>query len=385
MSEIKQHLLTARGEINKALKLLEPLPPPPPPSKKHKLDPKKVYKPDGEHKLVCPVLIPTYGINRMIKEEDAEWFADKFAQQGWGNFMRLFVAGNWETFWQRERRLWFPYLKDRGYFNLLKKNRKHFDCLFRRADYLAERDIMPMFTLLDNCSTHIGRPGFWSTNWMNGDRNINNTHNEAYSLTHWYEYNGLPPHSNLAKKREGMLETGKYLMDLYGSFLHKAKNRYGIFFGVEIGNEIPARIDYHRMLKKFVDGKLGGNNYWRIFTSMFHDHFYESSVHESCVPVVHGVQTIDDFKRRKKLVPANSNYMVSCDGEMPLRTIQETKRVVKYILDSDSRGYEGNLRPIFEWKNNRWKNVCKFEDWTLRSLRLGFCRAFGESFEEYLR
>jgi len=363
-----------------------PVPPTPPSPTKHKLDPKKVYKADGKHKLVCPVLIPTYGINRRIFDKDAEWFADKFAQQGWGNFMRLFVAGNWEPFWQQENRLWFPYLKtvQSKYFDLNKKNLKHFECLFRRADYLAERDIMPMFTLLDNCSTHIGRPGFWSTHWMNGDRNINNTHNEAYSLVHWYEYNGLPPYSNPSKEREGMRETGKILMDLYGYVLDEAKKRYGDFFLVEIGNEIPARIDYHYMMKKFIDKTLGGDNYWRTFTSMFHDHFYASSVHESCIPVVHGVQTMAGFDKRKQLVPANSNYMVSMDGEMPLKTIAKTKKVISYILNSGSIGYEGNIRPIFEWKDNKWVNVCGHEDFTFRTLRLGLCRAFGEAFEEYL-
>lgn len=370
-------------DINKIIyEAVEPEPPPPPPPIKHKLDPKKVYKPDGKHKLVCPFLIPTFGINRRVKEEDAEWLIDKFAEQGWGNFMRLFVAGNWEPFWQQENRIWFPYLKKQGKFNLNKKNPKHFECLFRRADYLVERDIMPMFTLLDNCSTHRRRAGFWSTHWMNGDRNINDTHNESYSQTHWYEYNGLPPHSDLDKEREGMQETGIVLMDLYGYILNQAKKRYGTFFLIEIGNEIDARIKYHRMLRSFVDETLGGSNYWRTFTSMQHDHFYESSVHESCIPVVHSVQTIDGFKTRKKLAD-HGHYMVSCDGETPL-TSTTTKEVVKYILDSDSMGYEGNVRPIFEWKDNKWVNVCGKEDWTLRSLRFGLCRAFASAFEEYL-
>jgi len=350
---------------------------------KHKLDPKKIYKPDGKHKLVCPVLIPSFGINRMIKEEDAEWFVDTFAQQGWGNFMRLFDAGNWESYWQQENRLWFLYLKERNKFNLNKKNSKHFDCLFRRADYLVERDIMPMFTLLDNCSLHVNRPGFWSTHWMNGDRNINGTSKEAYSQTHWYEYNGLPPYSELSKKRDGMWETGRFLMDLYGYILDEAKKRYGKFFLVEIGNEIDARIDYHYMLKKFIDEKLGGNNYWRTFTSMRWFDFYEVSVNKSCIPVVHGVQDIGSFETAKAYAD-HGNYMVSCDGEEPLKTAEETEEVVSYILDSDSKGYEGNIRPIFEWKDNKWVNVCGKEDWTFRSLRLGLCRAFGEAFEEYL-
>lgn len=378
---------------------IDPPPPPPPPPTKPKLDPKKVYKADGKHKLVCPFLIPSFGINRRIKEEDAMWLVDKFAQRGWGNFMRLFVAGNWEPYWQQENRIWFPYLKEKGKFNLNKKNPKHFECLFRRAGYLAERDIMPMFTLLDNCSTHIGRPGFWNTNWMNGNRNINGTHNEAYSLTHWYEYNGLPPHSNPDKKREGMRETGEILMDLYGYVLDEAKKRCGDFFLIEIGNEIPARINYHYMLRKLIDERLGGNNNFRVFTSMYHDKFYQVSVGDHCIPILHGIATIKDFERRRQYVElkevkdkdGNITYVkrdmvygLSNDGENPL-TSNPTKEVVKYILiKTKSILFEGQVRPILEWEDNKWVNVCGKEDWTFRSLRFGLCKAFGEAFEEHL-
>ena len=75
--------------------------------------------------------------------------------------------------------------------------------------------------------------------------------------------------------------------------------------------------------------------------------------------------------------------MVSCDGKTPLVS-KTTKEVVSHILNSDSIGYEGNVRPIFEWKDNKWVNVCGKEDFTFRTLRFGLAKAFGDAFEEYL-
>ena len=350
--------------------------------KKHKLEKAKRYHPNSKSKLVCPVLIPTYGINRVATEEDAERFADKFAREGWGNFMRFFVAGNWEPLWKKGKRVWFRYEYKNRKYDLTQKNQKHFDCLWRRMGYLVERRIYPMITLLDNCSLHWPRPGYWRTHWMNGNNNTSGTHTEAYSQTHWYEYNHPPD------ERPGMKETGEALMDLYRYVLEEAKVRFGDYFLVEIGNEIDARMDYHIMLKKLIDEIFGGKpkkNYWRVFTSMFWDHFYQVSVNQSCIPVLHGVGTIQDFENRKYLVDhGNRNYMVSQDGCFPLDTISQTKKFVLHVLQSNCKGVEGNLRPIFEWKDGMWKNVGGNEDWTFRSLKYGLLRAFGKAFEAYL-
>lgn len=353
--------------------------------KKHKLDQALRYHSNSKSRLVSPVLIPTYGINRVVTEENAEWFADKFAKQGWGNFMRFFVAGNWETLWKKEKRIWFPYEYHNKKYHLTEKNPKHFDCLWRRMDHLVERYIYPMITLKDNCSLHWPRPGFWHTHWMNGNNNINGTHTEAYSQTHWYEYNHPPD------ERPGMKETGEFLMDLYQYVLKEARVRFGDYFLVEIGNEIDARIDYHIMLKKLIDETLGGKpkkNYWRVFTSMIWDHFYQVTVNESCIPIVHGVRDIQDFETRRHLGDhGNQHYGVSQDGCFPLGKINATKKFVRHVLDSNCKLVEGNLRPIFEWNKTekRWVNVGGYEDWTFRSMRFGLCRAFGKAFKEYLK
>lgn len=384
----KRLLVLANREVNAKLeeakaRVINPI-------VKHKLDPKKVYKPGK--KLLSPCLIPTFGFNKRITEENAEAFADRFAEEGWGNHMRIFVAGSWEPFWQGDDRIYLPYMKSSGKFNLKAINGKHIDCLFRRVDYFAERDIKPMFSLLDNCSTHTGRPGFWSTYWMNGDNNINGTCDEKYSITHWYEYNGLPPYSDPSKERPGMRETGKYLMDWYEFILRKAKERYGKDFLIEIGNEIDARNYYHLMLRKFIDTTLNqGNLNGRVFTSMYHDRFYQmsegSSVWKSCIPILHGIGSYDgaglSYQTKKHLIEGY-RHGLSQDGCHPMKTVAETRSNVLQILKTDSVLYEGNLRPIFEWKDNDWKNVCGHEDWTLKSLRYELFKAYGDAFSEYL-
>jgi len=359
-----------------------PEPPPPPPPVKHKLDPKKVYQVDVDKKFVkgsCPCLIPTIGFNKIITEKDAEGFADRFAEEGWGNHIRFFVDGSWEPLWQDEDKIWLPYIKKGGKFHVTKRNPKHYDCLWRRANYFAERDVRPTFSLLDNCSIHVHRPGYWNTHWMNGNNNINGTSDEAYSQTHWYEYNHPPD------ERPGMKETGEILMEKYGYILDEAKKHFGRFFLIEIGNEIDARSTYHSMLRKFINERLGqGDLDRRVFTSMRHAHFYESRiVNANCIPVIHGCGNYEEYDEGKKVM-LGMRHGASQDGKFPLTTTLNTRINVLKILRSDAVLYEGNLRPIFEWKDGKWVNVGGNEDWTLKSMRYELFKAYGDAFSEYL-
>lgn len=371
-----------------------PLPPPPP--KKHKLIKEKRYEP-GKGKLVCPVLIPEYGFNLKTTDKDAEDFADRFAAEGWGNFMRLFVAGNWEPFYQQEVIISMPYdyrmsgSNPEKIFYLQYRKQPHFDSLWRRAGYLAERYIMPMFTLLDNCSIHFGpgkKSGWWDTHWMNGDNNVNGTCNESYSQTHWYEYNGLPPHSNPKKEREGMRETGEYLMDLYAFVLDEAKKRFGKFFLIEIGNEIDAANIYHMRLRQFINERLvQGNMDGRVFTSLRGAHYAKKGVYRHCIPVLHGIQTYKNYLEQKS--KAKGKHGASQDGCPHLTTPKEVKANVLDILRTESVMYEGNIRPLFVIEGGKVVNLIragrhKEIDHSLRTLPFNLMRAFGAAFSEYL-
>jgi len=359
----------------------EPPPPPPPAPGKHKLAKAKRYAPGK--KALSPCLIPQFGFAKVIKDKDAEDFADRFAFEGWGNFMRLFVAGNWEPEWQDKDMMHMPYMKLSGKFALTRKNPAHFDCLWRRGDYLVDRYIMPMLTLLDNCSLKTRKPGHWRTHWMNGDNNVNGTSNEAYSQTHWYEYDGTHPKH---EERPGMKKTGEFLVDLYGYVLEEAKKRWGHFFLVEIGNEIDAKNEYHTIMREFIDyvlkqGDLDG----RVFTSMEHDsetdpeeNFYSSrTVNKMCIPIIHKIGNFQDYQRRKALVKG-MRHGASQDGQPPIKTAKETKENVLAILKSDSVLFEGNLRPI------EWPKICGGETWSLKDLKWELFWAYSEAFDEYL-
>lgn len=348
------------------------------PTVKHKLDPKKVYQIDvnkPEVKALSPCLIPSLGFQQKLTDENTEKFADRWAQEGWGSIMRLFAAGNFEP----GLKLSQPYLKEVGRFNLMHKNLLHFDSLWRRAGYFVERDIYPMFTLLDGCSLHEGRPGFWNTHWMNGKNNVNGTHTSWHSQTHWMD----DKHQGEA----GFVETKKYLLELYEYVFLEAKKHFGKFFLIEIGNEIDARTDYHSFMRLFCNQTLNqGNLDRRVFTSMLNENrfFYsrpDSNVQNYCIRVLHNVRDYTDYLNRKYIF-GSGTHMVSQDGQMPIVTAATTKSNVKAILQSESKGYEGNLRPLLELKNGMWVNVGYDADWSLESLEYQLFRAYGDAFSE---
>jgi len=347
------------------------------PPQKHVLIKEKQYSPG--RKGLSPCLIPSIGFNKVMTDKNVEDFADRFAAEGWGNFIRMFVAGNWEPEWQDKEMMSMPYMRVGSTFTLRYKDDAHFESIWRRGSYFIERGIMPMLSLLDNCSLKTREPGHWKTHWMNGDNNINSTSNKVSSQTHWYEYNGLPPYSSPEDEEPGMKNTGEFLMDLYGHVLESAKRYWGDFFLVEIGNEIDARNEYHDFMRTFINHTLNqGDLDGRVFTSMEHDWFYASKmINKKCIPIIHKVGDYAEYQERVKLVNG-MRHGASQDGRPPLATAKETKETVLDILKSDSVLYEGNLRPI------EWPKICGGSTWTLKDLKWDLFRAYGTAFSEYL-
>jgi len=355
-----------------------PAPPKPP-----VLDEKKRWKPG--RKLLSPILIPTLGINKKISDGDYKIFLDRFAENGWGNYIRYFVAGVWEPF--TVGMVTYPYNKSGGKFKLDSINTQHFARLFKRGVEALERGIKPMIPLLDNCSLHFGKGfngGWWSRHWMNGDNNINGTSNEAYSQTHWYEYDSPPD------EREGMKETGKYLMELYDYVLEACETFFGNDFIIEIGNEIDARNIYHSMLSSFVRERLDGQPWLtqRIYTSMKHEHFYKASVQDSCIPILHGIQDMSGYEEKKHLVQGR-HFGLSQDGQPPLTQYRATKENVLGLLKTPTKSYEGNHRPLFKLEGGKFVNLIRKNrineiNWRLTTLPFELFDAYGKAFEEYL-
>ena len=294
-----------------------------------KLDPKKKWS--THKKLLSPSYHPLFGIDNAITDSDAEGYAVRFAQGGWGNFLRFSIATNLPD-------VSLPYKRSlfKKKFNLKRRNQKHFDKLFRRAGYLADRDIIPMFTLLHPDEDT------WDTNWMNGKNNVNHTHKKFHSLTHWYEYDGV---SEFHKEEviPGMKETGEYLMDLYDYVLDKAKEYFGEFFLIEIGNQVDGKVYYHRTVRHFINEKFGGINMnRRVFTSMKDYSYYSKvGVYSTCVPIIHGVADYDTYLELK------NQYVVGKHGARQHGTwplaVEETTANVKAILKSDCLLYEGDV------------------------------------------
>lgn len=345
---------------------------------KHKLEQCKRYeirnnKP--EVKLFTPCLIPSIGFQKSATNKDVEWFANKMAQHGYGNHMRFFVAGNWEP----KLRLSKPYERRFKKYRLTKINQRHFDRLWKRIGYFVERGIYPMITLTDGCSLHEGRPGFWNTHWMNGKRNVNNTHDRWFSITHCEEHLEDPRHRASYDIQNEMHE---YV-------LSEAKRHFGTHFLIEIGNELDARTNYHRRLRILCEDILGHGLKRRIFTSMLRENtfFYarpNSNVQEYCIRILHNVRDYQDYLERKYIFGGSGTHMVSQDGQMPMTTKQQTKNNVLQILRSESKGYEGNLRPLLELKEGYWENVGYNADWTFRSMEFELMKAYGKAFESYV-
>ena len=348
----------------------------------HKLDPAKIYNTEidePETKALSPCLIPSLGFQKPVEDEDVEWFANRWAKHGYGNFIRLFISGNWEP----KLKLYKPYKRHNRKYHLTEKNPKHFDTLWRRMGYFVERYIKPMITLLDQQLQNYWRPGFWKSHWMNGLKNVNGTHISCHSLTHWEDAHN--------RGKPGFAETEERLLDLYDYVLREAKRHFGRDFLIEIGNEIDARTNYHRLLRKMCNKTLKhGNLDRRVFTSMLRENefFYarpNSNVQQYCIRVLHNVRDYNSYTLRKHIFGDPPGvHMVSQDGQLPFKTKGETKREVLKILKSDSVGYEGNLRPILELQDGEWVNVGYDADWTLRSLPYNLFKGYALAFEAYL-
>jgi hypothetical protein len=82
---------------------------------------------------------------------------------------------------------------------------------------------------------------------------------------------------------------------------------------------------------------------------------------------------------------SGSSHIASQDGRKPFNTEAETKEnVFKFLREPENLGFEGNLRPLFEWNGKEWINVGDKQDWSLKTMRFEILKAFGDAFSEYL-
>lgn len=345
MKEIKQHLLTAKGEINKALKLLDPPPSPPSPTVPKlpdNLTVEAMVKRFGYPIIIAPTMVPSDGIEINVDEGHyAERGLNRIVKKTCGNAERFFALGNWEV--PTLKRINRPYLKHGSDFDLEDFNPVWIDTLDRRIGQRAERQLASIITLIDNCSTHTDRPGFWNAHPWNGNNNINGTSTWKPSIYHFYE----EQHQNVP----GIQETAKYI-EAYVRFLVKRLDKkYKPFIMWEITNEGQAGYYYNKLIRAWLREE-GVTDNWRVLTSLdihFHDS-YMKRMDKFLNYSIHGINTWNRYKEAKKFVPTGVRFQPSEDGEKPTSPCGFYKDMVYRMLKDGALGYESNERPY--WYNN---------------------------------
>lgn len=387
---------------------IEPLPEPPEPQKPSKpsvLFP-KVAKNDTYLKtrfFWTPFLIPTLLINRAITHEEFTHFLNRIVNNGWGNGLRVFSKGIWEAHWLRM--LNFPFERDNNdRFRLDRTSLHWLSTLLRRLEEIVKRKLFPIVTLEDNCSLHERRSGFWSEHWMNGFNNANGTSPWMPSIYHYYEKEwhdpdhirefrakralvGLPanPTDRDIQRWITMLDnTGKQTEEFNDYLVNTLDTAFGNEIGYEAVNEGMAGDVWHRIQHKLLQEY--NIPLIRKFTSISPDSrfdwFYQKhTVHSAFIPSVHSIGNVTDYLNRRQICPIKP-IIASADGTKPPEDPNDWKTLVKRVRDDDLRGFEGNLRPIFELKDGRWENVCGKEDWSLTSMPWKWANAVRDGINE---
>jgi hypothetical protein len=342
-------------------------------------------------RIISAFFIPSLGINKLISDEDLKRFLNRIVNRKWGNALRFFATANWEPLWRN--RLYFPFKITNKKFDLDQPHQKWLDVLCQRIGWIFERNIFPIVTILDNCSLHDRAKGFWSTNWLNGDANMNGTSSWVPSPYHYYEDEwhdpahikqlaskiglGNNPSAAEIKAWIGRIdETGKRIENFNRMLVEKLHSEFRHQIGYEVVNEGMAGDKWHRiqanLLEEFENPTIAK---FRRFTSIYpdkrFDEFYQKgTIKEAFIPSVHSIGTLEDYEKRKAICPVP--FIASADGCRPVIPKRELKDLVYRILSDGNLGFESNLRPIFELKNGEWVTVCGKEDWSLNSMKWGW-------------
>lgn len=379
----------------------EPIPEPTPEPTIPKLPESMTYPKSG--KIVAPFLIPTLGINRLIKDNNYINFLNRIVNNRWGNTLRIFSAGMWEPHWKNK--LNFPYEKaSTGKFNPLKVNRDWINLLIKRISQAVERGIFVIVTMQDNCSLKENRNGYWKEHWQNGLNNLGDMSIWMPGIYHyyednWHDYDYIRTHRE--KRTIAGLDknpTDKQIKD----WIHKLDNtgtqvevdnhylvevltsRFGDKIGFEGVNEGPVGNQWHNIQLILLFNEFAIPKH-RRFTSVQGAVFYNKPTIKSKFTLsVHGIGNIDQYEEGKGVVPDNIPFIASSDGCTPPENPEVWKDLVFQVLISGNVGFESNLRPIFELENGKWKNVCGKEDWSLESMEWRWADAIRDGWFKFL-
>jgi len=293
--------------------------------------------------MIAPIMVPSDGIEINVDED--HYIArglNRIVKKTCGNAERFFGFGGWEL--PTLKRVNRPYLKNAGKFKLDEFNPDWIDTLDRRIGQRAERQLTSIITLIDNCSTHTGRPGFWNAHPWNGNNNINGTSTWKPSIYHFYE----AQHQDVP----GIKETAKYIEAYVRFLVRRLDKKYWPFIHWEITNEGQAGHDYNKLIRGWLREE-GVKENWRVQTSL-DVHFKDSYKKQMSTFLnysIHGINTWEKYKEAKKLVQSGVRFLPSEDGEKPRTPVDpHYKDLVYKTLKDGALGYEGNERPW--WHEN---------------------------------
>jgi len=282
---------------------------------------------------IMPVFLPALGISKKMLDYKVEKLAERMSKRKFGNAIRFFSAGVWEP--HTIPNLQFPFLKNwDGEFDLEQPNPAHMETLKRRVQYFTDRQITVILTLIDNCSTHVSRPGFWNAHWWNGKNNCNDTRAEKQSLYHWYEHLDRPEAVSTGKYLEQYIRRIVGELDYNSPYIH-----------YEICNEGQAGFKWHRIYGKLLK-ELGVSKKRRL-TSLDMYMFYKKLINIYFSYSKHSIADIDDFwESHGNFFRPFTKWLPSGDGEK-LPSPAVVFALVKEILYKKHKGYELNTHGRF--------------------------------------
>ena len=340
-------------------------PPPPIPKIPEDMTVNALRKRFGYPVIISQYFNPTFFIeNEDTFDEDyiEKNLIDRVASKVHANAKRAFIFGGWEP--ETFKMISSPWKKDGDSFKLGSKNQKHVDRLKRRTSWDVKRNITPMISLIDNCSMHIGRPGWWNKHAWNGYNNVNGTSTWQPSVYHFYEAEHMD--------KPGMRETAKWVEDYIRWIVREMEMEFSGQLIWEITNEGRAGYGYNKMVRGWMKEE-GVKENWRVMTSLDKTYWdsYGKQMNSFLNYSIHGVQTLEAYEDRKKYFKSGVRFLPSEDGEQPLNgSNAKYKALVKRILEDGNLGFELNSRPFYygrdykKWieDTNTWSRMKAISD-----------------------
>jgi hypothetical protein len=270
-----------------------------------------IKKHHGRGFHVFPCFLPDLLVNRKFRYRDIKSFVKRFVDCKAGNSMRFFTSAVPEPKLVRE--MLMPFRKDSGIYQLPAPtaspgdfyralNKKWLNMVVSRLKVFLDARIFTIIELIDNCSLHIHRPGYWNAHWLNPANNNQDFPRDPEAVVyHYYEYWAGGVHENHHPQNviDQYTRVGTFLekfwtvmMDAIIASLSPTQLQC---LGISAGNEVKAGIGWHgRMLGLIHQALKKGSpkmpRAWRVFTS----------------PWIHPTKTLPDSEvfhlTRKKLM-----------------------------------------------------------------------------------